>query len=182
MKIDETDQALLEQLSEDGRRSHSDIARRLGLSPATIQQRFERLKQEGIIRGTRVDLDLPRLGMGLMALVGVHLNRAQDMAQVVARLAEFPEVGEAHYTSGNYALILKVHTRDLQAFYEFLSLRLQTVPGIRSTESFMCLATPLQRPPRPPWIQETPREKSPRTRGVRGRARVTDPGRPTRRP
>jgi Lrp/AsnC family transcriptional regulator for asnA, asnC and gidA len=54
-------------------------------------------------------------------------------------------VVEAHYTTGKYTLFLKVYARDMQDYYFFLMKRLQTVKGVRSTETFMCMASPVER-------------------------------------
>ena len=64
---------------------------------------------------------------------------------VLDKLEKFPEVVEVYYTTGSYALILKVTTTDIQSFQTFLMDKLQHVAEIQSTESFICLSQPIKR-------------------------------------
>ena len=57
MKVTEADEQLLSLLREDARASTAEIARRLGLSRTTVQNRITRLEQEGVIRGYTVRVD-----------------------------------------------------------------------------------------------------------------------------
>ncbi len=55
---------------------------------------------------------------------------------------------EAYYTTGSYALILKVMTQDISKFQLFLMDKLQGIAEIQSTESFVCLSLPISRVPK----------------------------------
>ncbi|MFL5815169.1 MAG: Lrp/AsnC ligand binding domain-containing protein [Bdellovibrionia bacterium] len=77
--------------------------------------------------------------------MGVHVNRTQDIPELLNEVRALRNVVEAHYTTGDYALFLKVYAKDMEDYYFFLMKRLQKIKGIRSTESFMCMATPIQR-------------------------------------
>ena len=54
MRITPADELLLSLLREDARASTADIARRLGLSRTTVQNRIARLEAQGVIRGYTV--------------------------------------------------------------------------------------------------------------------------------
>lgn len=144
-EIDKTDLNILRHLQQDARRPFLEIARDLNVSGGTIHQRYEKLCDHEVILGHRTLIEPKALGFGILAFVGVHVNRAQDIPELVSEVRKLPNVIEAHYTTGNYALFLKVFARDMEDYYFFLMKRLQKIKGISSTESFMCMASPIQR-------------------------------------
>jgi Lrp/AsnC family transcriptional regulator for asnA, asnC and gidA len=143
--IDDLDRRLLLRLRLDARTPYLEIARELGVSGGTIHQRVRKLEEAGVLLGTRAVLDTRTLGYGFQALIGIHLNRAQDCGAVIEILRKFPQIVEAHYTTGLFALIVKVVARDTEDFTRFLMRHLQTVAGVRSTETFLSLAQPIER-------------------------------------
>ncbi len=144
-QIDKLDRDILRHLQDDARKPFLEIARDLDVSGGTIHQRYDKLRENEVILEHRTVLDPQALGYGVLAFVGVHVNRSQEIPEVLELLKKLPNVVEAHYTTGTYALFLKVHARDMQDYYFFLMKRLQTIKGIRSTETFMCMASPIER-------------------------------------
>jgi Lrp/AsnC family transcriptional regulator for asnA, asnC and gidA len=144
-EIDALDRDILRRLGEDARTPFLEIARETGVSGGTIHQRVDRLKAEGIVKGSKIVLDPARLGYGIQALVGVHLSEAQSYPGLLKTIQKLPSVVEAHYTTGTYALILKVYAKDMDDYYNFLTHKLQRIEGVRATESFLCIHTPIDR-------------------------------------
>ena len=57
-RVDEIDKRILYYLAEDARNtSTSDIAEEMDVTPATIRNRIEQLKEKDILRGYRADID-----------------------------------------------------------------------------------------------------------------------------
>ena len=144
-EIDEIDRQILRRLQADARTPYLEIARDLRVAGGTIHARVQRLKEEGVIRGARLDLDPAKLGYEVAAFVGVKLVRARDCAAVQAALEEVPEVVEIHYTTGVYSLLVKVLARSMPDLHRLLSEKLQAREEIRSTETFVVLDTSIQR-------------------------------------
>jgi Lrp/AsnC family transcriptional regulator for asnA, asnC and gidA len=144
-QTDDLDVSLLRHLQEDARKPFLEIARELNVSGGTIHQRYDKLKENEVILGHKTLIDPKALGFGILAFVGVHVNRTQDIPELLNEIRSLKNVVEAHYTTGDYALFLKVYAKDMEDYYFFLMKRLQKIKGIRSTESFMCMATPIQR-------------------------------------
>lgn len=144
-QIDDTDREILRRLQADARTPFLEIARELGVAGGTVHQRVDRLRERGLILGSKFVLDPVKLGYGVTALVGVHLNRSQDYPELLKRIQKMPAVVEAHYTTGTYAIMLKVCLRDMQDYFDFLTNKLQRFEGVRATESFICLASPIVR-------------------------------------
>lgn len=138
-EIDNVDRKILEILQKDARTPYLEIARKLIVSGGTIHQRIERLKKLGIIKGSKIELDYKKLGHDVTVMLGLHLKSAKDINKVVAKLKTFPEVVEAYFTTGSYALFLKIHTKNIQHYHHFLVEKLQSLAEVQSTESFICL-------------------------------------------
>lgn len=79
--LDETDVRILELLSEDARRSYSDISDRVGLSAPAVSDRIERLRQSGVVRRFTVDVDRSQLRGGVPVLVRLDL-RPEELSSV----------------------------------------------------------------------------------------------------
>ena len=63
----------------------------------------------------------------------------------MAKLKEFPEVLEAHYTTGSYALLLKICTKSISDFHRFLTEKLQSIDEVQATESFISMDQPINK-------------------------------------
>lgn len=142
-QIDDVDRKILTYLQEDARMPYLDIARKLVVSGGTIHQRVDRLKKLGIIKGSRIILDPQKLGHGVSVFLGVHLISGKSLSDVIEKMRKIKEIQEVHYTTGDYALLIKVTTKSIQHFHEFLVNKLQAMEEIRATESFVILDSPI---------------------------------------
>ncbi len=144
-QVDDLDRKILRELFKDGRASFVDIAKKLVVSNATIHQRVNKMKMHSVLKGFEPVIDEAKLGITVSAIIGIYLKNAKDSQAVLDKLEKIPEVLEAYYTTGSYALILKVATKDIAKFQSFLMERLQGIGEIQSTESFICLSKPIHR-------------------------------------
>lgn len=144
-EIDSIDRGILNILLADARTPFLEIARKLKVSGGTVHQRIDKLKEAGIITGSTLRVSCERMGLGVTVLLGVHLHKAQRIDETVQALRSLPEIVEAYYTTGSYALFVKLHVSSIKAYHRFLVERLQTIESIRFTESFICLDMPIHR-------------------------------------
>lgn len=144
-QIDILDKKILEFLQKDGRMAYTEIAKKLDVSHGTVHQRLAKLTELGIIKGSKIILDYQKMGYDVTTLLGIHLKSAKDQSRVIEKLKAMNEVVEVYYTTGSYALIIKVHNKNIKDFHNFLSDKLQNIPEIQSTESFICLDQPISR-------------------------------------
>lgn len=144
--IDELDRIILKTLQKNARTSYAEIAKQAYVSPATIHVRVEKMKEKGIIEGTEVKVNATALGFDICAFIGVRLKQAGDYKQFITQLETLPEVTEAYYTTGLYSVFVKIQVPSIRALHLFLSERLQTFKEVQSTETFISLEQPIQRP------------------------------------
>ncbi len=144
-QIDNTDRKILAFLMKDARMAYLEIAKKLNVSGGTIHQRIQKMQEAGIISGSHLKVNLEVLSFDVMVILGVFLKSAKDQNKVVKELEKLPEVLEIYYTTGNFALMLKLVTKNIKDFHLLLSEKIQSISEIQSTESFIVLDTPLNR-------------------------------------
>ena len=143
--IDNLDTKILSILQEDSRRSYQEIARELVVSGGTIHVRVNRLKELGIIKGSRIILDYPKLGFDVTVFIGINLHNASDSSLVLSKLNKMDEITEVHYTTGSYSLFIKAVLRSTLGLKTFLVEKLQLIEEIQSTETLISLDEPVSR-------------------------------------
>lgn len=143
-EIDNVDRKILSILLQDARTPFIEIARKLIVSGGTIHQRVDKMKAAGIIEGSKVSINLKKLGFDVTVFIGVHLKSSKELTDVIQKLKAMPEVLEAHYTTGNYALLLKICTKSTSDFHKFLVEKLQPIDQVQATESFLSLDQPIR--------------------------------------
>ena len=144
-EIDSLDRKILSYLMNDARMPYLEIARKLIVSGGTIHQRMEKLKEAGVLEGSQLKLNLKNLGYDVTVFLGVHLKSSKNLPDVIKQLNEFPEVLEAHYTTGNYGLLLKVCTKSINDYHQFLIQKLQSIEEVQATESFISMDQPIKK-------------------------------------
>ena len=144
-QIDNTDRKILAFLMKDARMPYLEIAKKLKVSGGTIHQRIQKLQEGGIISGSHLRVNQAALELDVTVILGVFLKSAKDQNKVVSELDKLPEVLEIYYTTGNFALMLKLVTKNIKDFHLLLSQKIQSIEEIQSTESFIVLDTPLMR-------------------------------------
>src|SRR5438874_12640887 len=75
VSLDEVDVQLLTALQEDADRTNVELARLTGLSPAATLHRVRRLKEAGVIRVIRAEVDPTAAGFPLQVYVTATLTR-----------------------------------------------------------------------------------------------------------
>lgn len=135
--IDSFDTQILSILRTEGRCTVLDLADRIGLSPTPVSRRIKRLEETGIITSYAALIDEGRLGYEVSVFVSVKLDKQVDdaLATFEAAIHEFPEVVDCWLMTGNRDYMLRVATRNLAEFEQFLVGRLTKVRGVASIES-----------------------------------------------
>ena len=134
--LDDVGKAILRQLQQDGRRSYTAIGAAVGLSEAAVRQRVKALVDSGVLQIVAV-ADPITLGFGVMATVGVAVSGdAREAAETISRISE---VDYCVLTSGRYDLQLELVCRDNEHLLSVINDRIRTVPGVRETETSICL-------------------------------------------
>ena len=146
--IDEIDRRLLAELQAEGRITNVELAQRVGLTPPPCLRRVRTLEEEGVIRGYHADLDASKLGYAItvFALVSLKSQAEEALRQFEDHMRGLPEVRECHMLNGEIDFILKIVSKDLQSFQEFLTSKLTPAPNVASVKTSLTIRTAKQLP------------------------------------
>ena len=138
-KVDELDKKILEVITLNARIPFKDVADACGVSRAAIHQRVQRLMDIGVIVGSGYHVNPKMLGFRTCTYVGLSLAKGSMYKEVVEELKKIPEIVEAHFTTGNYSVIIKLYARDNEHLMNLLNERIQEIPGVLNTETMISL-------------------------------------------
>lgn len=140
-KLDKFDLAILEQLQADGRLTNTELAQRVGLSPAPCWRRVRALEEAGFITGYRAVIDRRKIGLGVLAFVRLDAERNTGDATRLLEdaIRQLPEVTSCHYISGAGTFELQVVAQDLDSFSRFALQRLINLPNVKDLHTSFSL-------------------------------------------
>jgi len=142
MELDRYDRRILEELQKDGRISNQELAERIGLSPSPCLRRVRTLEESGLIRGYRALLDANQMGLSLMALIHISMDRhtPERFTNFEEKIATLPEVLECLLITGQDAdYQLKVVVKDMDAFQALLLEKITRIDGVSGVHSSFVL-------------------------------------------
>lgn len=145
-RLDQLDRQILAKLVEDAKLPYTDIAKQLFVSSGTIHVRMKKMEELGIVKGSILKLDYHKLGYDVTAFLGIFLDKSSLYSEVAEHIRNVPEVVEANYTTGAYGLLCKIVCKDTNHLRLVLQDKIQTIPGIQRTETFISLEEHLSRP------------------------------------
>lgn len=136
-RLDETDREIISYLQYDGRMPFTEIANKIGVSEGAVRRRVKILTEEGVLQIVGI-VEPQFLDWNAAGMVGVNVQ-AGTIEDVAAEIAQFSEVSYLFMASGGFDLFIEVYCRDREHFVDFLNEKLQRVPGVSRTETFMIL-------------------------------------------
>ena len=146
--LDKIDRRLLAELQAEGRVTNVDLARRVGLTAPPCLRRVRALEEDGVIRGYHADLDASKLGFAItvFAMVSLRSQAEEDLKAFEDHIKALPEVRECHMLNGEIDFILKIVSKDLQSFQEFLTSKLTPAPNVASVKTSLTIRTAKHEP------------------------------------
>lgn len=136
--MDRMDVRILQQLQHNSAISNVELADKIGLSPSPCLRRVKALEEQGIIAGYRAHLDAKRLGLDLMALIHISMDRhtPDRFDEFESRVRDCPEVLECYLITGQSAdYVVKVLVQDMAAYQAFLLGTLTRIDGVSGVHS-----------------------------------------------
>jgi Lrp/AsnC family leucine-responsive transcriptional regulator len=118
--IDAIDRNILNELQKDARASFAEIGRRVGLSPSAAAARVQRLEEDGVIRGYRVDIDPRAFGYNIMVFTRM-LCEGDSYRRFISYIKTLDAVRECYHVTGSDALIMKILTRSIEDLNEIVT-------------------------------------------------------------
>ena len=147
--LDSIDRAILRLLQRDGRASVRKVAEQVHVSRANAYARINRMIDDGVIRGFSARIDQERAGHTASAYITLKIVQ-NSWRSVREQLEKLPGVAHIALVSGDFDVLLLVHTADNRALRELVLTRIQAIENVLSTRTLLVFEeTDLQPDPGP---------------------------------
>ena len=143
--LDNLDKKILRLIAEDARIPFLEVARICNVSGAAIHQRIQKLVNLGIIKGSQFVIDPEKIGYETCAFIGLNLRNPEKFDEVVEALKRIPEIVEAHYTTGQYDLFVKLYSFNNHHLLNIIHDKLQPL-GLSRSDSTISYNAVIDRP------------------------------------
>lgn len=143
IKITAKDRQLLELLQNNARESNASIARKIGVSRATVQERIQRLEKAEIIQGYSVKINPQKTHRNIEAIVMV-LAENKALKATFIELEKMVYIQAIHSLSGEWDWSLFISAPSLEEFHLCIT-QINEQAGIKSTVSHIIMKTRLDR-------------------------------------
>ena len=137
--MDDIDRQLIGLLRNDARASVASLAKALGVSRGTVQNRMQRLSASGTIVGYTVRLKPDAAEPRIHAFMTVAVEGNQVDAVIKALRGE-PAVTALYSTNGRWDIVAELQADSLEGFDRVLG-RVRLIEGISQTETSLLLST-----------------------------------------
>lgn len=135
--MDKVDQTILDVLQHSGRIPVIELAGRVELSATPCHRRLRQLESSGIITGYSARIDHERYGLTVNAFVNVKLRQSTDnaMRKFEGKIQAMDEVIECYLVSGRQDYVLRVVSKSLKTYEQFIRHELTNIEEVSSVES-----------------------------------------------
>ncbi|MFD3869003.1 Lrp/AsnC family transcriptional regulator [Streptomyces sp. NPDC058623] len=134
--LDPIDRSIMRLLQADGRASIRSVAEQVHVSRANAYARINRLIDDGVIRGFTARVNHERAGQGASAYITLKIVQ-NSWRTVREQLRELPGAAHIALVSGDFDVLLLVHTPDNRTLRELVLTRLQSIPEVLSTRTLL---------------------------------------------
>lgn len=131
-KLDATDLRILDAIQRDGRITKLKLAEQVGLSPTPCWMRLAKLEKAGIVTGYHARIAVRAIAPVTSVLVEVTLanHRQADFDRFERVVREVPEIISCWSVGGGVDYLLRVMTRDIDAYQRLIDSLLEREIGI----------------------------------------------------
>jgi Lrp/AsnC family transcriptional regulator for asnA, asnC and gidA len=142
--LDELDEQILKMVVDNARIPFLEVARACNISGAAVHQRIHKLRDMGVLKGSKFIVDPESMGFETCAFIGIYLKNPEVFDEVAKEVAAIPEVVECHCTTGKYDMFIKVYARNNHHLMSIIHEKLQSI-GVARTETLISFNQSFQR-------------------------------------
>ncbi len=140
IQLDGTDRKLIELLYENARTPIAELARAVGMTAPSVNERLKRLEDNGVIDGYRIEVNPVALGYSLMSIVRMRQHPGKHK-QLEALINSIPEFVECDKVTGDDCYIARLYLKNISD----LDPILDRVAEIADTSTAIVKSTPIKR-------------------------------------
>lgn len=142
MKLDNIDRKILAILQENAKITNALLAKEVGLSPAPTLERVKKLEQSGLIQSYHAELDTSKIGLGVAIFLQASLqgSRKAVIESFQKKIQDIPEVVECYHITGSSDFLIKILTKDIQTYNQFILEKLIDIDEVANMQSMVVLS------------------------------------------
>jgi Lrp/AsnC family leucine-responsive transcriptional regulator len=147
MLTDDKDLLILQKLQEDMTKSYKTIADELDMPATTVYNRVKKMEENSVILGYKPIIDSTKLGFPTTCYLLITLrfkdsnNHPLDIRKVAQEIADDPYVQETHIVAGDWDLMVKMKTENVQKVGDFINQKLRYIEGVEKSLSCIVFGT-----------------------------------------
>jgi Lrp/AsnC family transcriptional regulator for asnA, asnC and gidA len=135
--IDQLDKQIILELSNNARRSYTDLAKELDVSEGTIRNRVKSLQEKKIVKLEAV-INPSSLGYKVITIMALQV-RVSDLTIVAEMLVNLPNVYYLAFVTGRWDLVAIIMSRTTEELSDFIKRYISTLPSIVRSETLVNL-------------------------------------------
>ena len=139
MDPDNKDKAIMNVLLQNARLSYREIAKKIGVSVATVMHRVHALEKGKVITGYAATLDYEQLGYDITIIVEMQVSKGK-LEQVEKKIAQHPNVAAVYDVTGAFDVIIIAKFKNRRLMDKFLK-EIQTYDFVLRTNTQLVLRT-----------------------------------------
>ncbi|WP_010177534.1 Lrp/AsnC family transcriptional regulator [Aquimarina agarilytica] len=144
-ELDNYDRSIIKELELDGRKAYSAIAQKLDISNTMVNQRVNKMIENGILTGIGPIINEKKAGYDWGAFTGLTLKKDHDSEKIIKKLKEIPEITECYFVTGSFTLFVRINAKSHEHMREILYNKLDHIKGIQKTDSIVDLGCAFKR-------------------------------------
>ena len=120
--LDKTDKAILRALQVNSKLTTKELADKVHLSSSPTFDRQKRLEREGYIKKYVALVDSRKVGNNIIIWCNIRLKQHTHdyIKEFMDAGQNIEEITDCYNTSGDFDFLIKVHTRDMEAYQDFM--------------------------------------------------------------
>jgi Lrp/AsnC family transcriptional regulator for asnA, asnC and gidA len=136
-KIDQTDCRIIELLQTDGRMPNTMIAKKLGISEATVRSRLNRLIKEEYVQIVAVS-DPLKLGFGVCGIMKIDVD-IKKIDTVSRELSKIEQLWYIVHATGSAYIYAEFNAKSIDDLNDVISHKINKIDGLLKTETCLVL-------------------------------------------
>ena len=135
--LDQTDLTILRILQKDAKKNAKEIAKQLNLTPSPVYERIRRLEKQNYIKKYVAILDKKQIDRSVTTICQVSMRYHNEafIEKFEEQIQNLEEVQECYHMAGEVDFFLKINTKNLEDYHNFIKYKLSTIENIGTLNS-----------------------------------------------
>ncbi|WP_024770670.1 MULTISPECIES: Lrp/AsnC family transcriptional regulator [Aquimarina] len=131
-QLDHTDITILRILQEDSKKTAKEIAKILNITASPVYERIRRLEKQGFIKKYVAILDKKLIDRAITTICQVSMRYHNEafIEKFEKQIQNLQEVQECYHMAGQVDFVLKIHTKSLEEYHDFVKTKLSKIENI----------------------------------------------------